>query len=194
MSHWEKCYQDGDTHWDRGAPSPPLAQYISEHPIGGLVLVPGCGTGHDAAYLAEQGADVTGLDIAPTAVERASANYPELAGRFVEGDLFDLPQTWNGRFDHVVEHTCFCAIPPAMREAYCAAVHRVLRPEGTLIGVWFINPELDPGHEGPPFPSATEELDQIFGQHFDLVTDYIPDTAYPGREGRERVRVWKKRG
>ena len=193
MSKWEQLYQEGNTHWDRGAPSPPLVRYIAEHPISGAVLIPGCGTGHDAAFLAAKGADITGLDIAPTAVERAAANYPDLAERFVEGDLFDLPHTWNERFDHVVEHTCFCAIPPTMREAYASAVHRVLKPGGTLIGVWFINADLDPGEEGPPFPSAPADLDLIFGQHFDLVTDYTPDAAYPGREGRERVRVWKRK-
>ena len=61
-----------------------------------------------------------------------------------------------------------------------------------LIGVWFINPALDPGKEGPPFPFSVADLTALFAEGYAVVEDYMPDVAFPGREGRERVRVLRR--
>ena len=47
---------------------------------------------------------------------------------------------------------------------------------------------------GPPFGVTREELDSLFGPHFELVEELKPRTAYPGREGREIIRLLRKRG
>lgn len=44
-----------------------------------------------------------------------------------------------------------------------------------LIGVWFINPALDPGKEGPPFPLSVADLTALFADAYDVVDDYVPD-------------------
>ena len=195
MTDWNQCYTEGNTPWNKGVPSPPLAQYLEKQPLAGRVLVPGCGSGHDAAFLARQGCQVVGLDLAPLAIEMAAKAYPELpASTWVQGDLFALPDEWKGTFDAVVEHTCLCAIPLTLRTAYRDTVHSLLKPGGLLIGVWFINPDLDPGHEGPPHPLPQPELDQLFAVGFEIVTDYVPEVAFSGREGRERLRVMRKKG
>ncbi len=193
-TNWDQLYIQGDTQWDRGTASPALAQYFDTHKHTGRVFVPGCGTGHDVALLVQHGLSVTGLDIAPTGLEKARVNYPALPPEtWVLGDLFALPAEFKGAFDIVVEHTCFCAMPPALRAAYREAVRSVLRPGGLIIGVWFINPDLDPGEEGPPFPLPLAELDATFSEDFEVIEDYIPDAAYPGRAGRERLRVLRLR-
>jgi SAM-dependent methyltransferase len=115
---WEQKYIEGETHWDRGQVSPPLMQYITTHPLLGRVLVPGCGRGNDVAALARAGVDVTGLDIAPTAVREAKERYPEAADRFIAGDLFNLAPELRGAFDVVVEHTCLSGMSPDLRENY----------------------------------------------------------------------------
>jgi hypothetical protein len=38
-----------------------------------------------------------------------------------------------------------------------------------------------------------EELDQLFAPHFDLVEEFFPSAAYSGREGREVIRLLRKR-
>ena len=59
--------------WDLGGASPLLQAAIQRHvPSGGRVLVPGCGLAHDVEAMAAMGFEVTGLDIAPNAVRRAS--------------------------------------------------------------------------------------------------------------------------
>ena len=70
----------------------------------------------------------------------------------------------------------------------------MLRRGGVLIGVWYINPDLDPGHEGPPFPLSVPDLTALFAAGYEIVEDYVPDVAFPKRTGRERVRVLRRLG
>lgn len=103
------------------------------------------------------------------------------------GDLFELKD----QFDAVVEHTCLCALPPEWREKYREAVVGLLKPGGRLIGVFFINPEMDEGETGPPFGISEAELKALLAPRFEFVESYVPHTAYPGRQGREMVGVFK---
>ncbi|MBI5708742.1 MAG: class I SAM-dependent methyltransferase [Candidatus Eisenbacteria bacterium] len=66
-------------------------------PAGRQVLDVGCGTGFFTAHYLARGAQVTGLDIAPTSVERLRARFP--AARFVLADVSEADI--EGRFDIV---------------------------------------------------------------------------------------------
>ncbi|MBX7208783.1 MAG: methyltransferase domain-containing protein [Verrucomicrobiaceae bacterium] len=189
---WEDRYRAGDVFWDRGHASPPLMQYVARHPLSGRVLVPGCGRGNDVAALAKAGVDVLGVDIAPTAIREARERYPDVADRFVTGDLFDLAPALRGAFDVVMEHTCLSGMEPALREKYRRGVESALKPGGLIVGVWFINPALDPGSSGPPYPLSVPDLDALFADGFEVLDDYVPDVAFEGREGRERLRVLRR--
>src|SRR5690349_4822188 len=98
--------------WEKGEASPGLVDFLKSHSDlkKGTVLVPGCGTGHDARAWAAAGFTVVGMDLAPSAV-RLSKEKTLAAGldaNFIEGDfLGDEPFE---RFDWVFEHTLFCAI------------------------------------------------------------------------------------
>lgn len=48
----------------------------------------GCGKGDFTAKIHQNGFDVTGIDIAPTAISKARAKYPEI--RFEVGDILDF--------------------------------------------------------------------------------------------------------
>lgn len=185
---WEQRYQTHDMPWEKGYAAPPLEDYLKTQKIEGEVLVPGCGLGHDARLLASQGADVIGLDIAPTAIARAK----EFPGNveYVLGDLFNLFVEWKEKFDWVVEHTCFCAIDPGQREAYVKSVYHALITKGKLFGIFYLNPGLE---EEPPFGVATTELDLLFDPYFTLEKEWIPNRSYEGREGKELVRIYQKR-
>jgi methyl halide transferase len=189
---WDESYRKGEVFWDRGAPSLPMKQYLERHPVRGRALVPGCGRGHEVALAIAHGLDATGLDIAPTGVAEARTLYPHLEHRFVVGDLFDPPPEMRGAFDVVLEHTCMSALRPSMRADYRRGIDLTLRPGGLLIGVWYINPDLDPGEEGPPFPLSVADLTKLFSDGYEIVEDYVPDVAFSGREGRERVRVLRR--
>jgi len=189
---WDEKYRKGEVFWDKGAPSPPMRQYLGRHPTRGRTLVPGCGHGHEVALAVEHGLDALGLDIAPTGIAEARVLYPQIAERFVVGDLFNPVTELRGAFDVVIEHTCMSGLPPSLRADYRRGIDLTLRPGGLLIGVWFINPDLDPGEEGPPFPFIVSDLTALFADGYDIVEDYVPDVAFPGREGRERVRALRR--
>jgi len=197
MTDWENQYRQGETPWDKGEPAPALVDFLQTEPMHGAILVPGCGLGHDVRAIAAASPEsrVIGLDLAPTAVQKARS-YPT-AGReeFVSGDLFELESERRGAFDWVWEHTCYCAISPEMRAAYIDAVHTALRPGGKLVGVFYLNPydeEHHPDDGRPPFGTSLEDLEEQLGSRFVIVSSWIPERAYPGREGRERMIVAQK--
>lgn len=64
-------------------------------PRGRRVLDVGCGTGYFTAYYLDRGATLTGLDIAPTSVERLARRHPEAT--FQLADVSEAPL--EGPFD-----------------------------------------------------------------------------------------------
>ena len=188
---WQRRYEQEDTPWDKGAPSPALADFLRERGVTGRVLVPGCGRGHDARALAAQAeADVVGLDLSPTAVAQANKLGVTANLSFVSGDFFQLPPELAGSFDWVVEHTCFCAIDPRLRQDYVKAAANALRDGGKFFGIFYMNPGSD---SAPPFPSTREELSTLFDPRFTLLEEWVPQNSFPGREQRELVRLLQKR-
>jgi SAM-dependent methyltransferase len=188
MTDWNQRYVEGDTPWDKGAAHPVLADMLTHGALSGRVLVPGCGTGHDVRELARRGLDVVGLDVAEQAVARAKA-HPAVRGEtYVLGDLFDLPAELRGAFDGVFEHTCFCAIDPAWRAEYVAAVASALKSGGRLLAVFYADPGND--GEGPPFGCTKAELDGLFGRDFSLIAEHEGFATYEHREGRELLRLF----
>ena len=62
-----------------------LLDRVAAHADGGPVVEVGSGPGHVTAYLAEAGADATGVDLAPAMVEEARRRFP--GGDYQVGDL-----------------------------------------------------------------------------------------------------------
>lgn len=76
--HWNQRYATGSTPWDSGLPSKELQLILSESGIGPCrVLEVGCGTGTNAILLAQQGFDVTAVDLAPLAIRQAKTKAKE---------------------------------------------------------------------------------------------------------------------
>jgi methyl halide transferase len=198
MTDWQSLYERGETPWNRGGPSPALLDWLAHHRMSGRVLVPGCGHGHDLTVLAGSGAEeILGLDIAPDAVVLARQRTAHLMGvRVEEGDYFTLPGTLpEGAFDWQFEHTCFCAIPRELRDNYVRSAAHVLKPGGHLLAVFYLRPwdESEDQDQGPPFGSSTEELDARFAPYFETLTSRVPASAYPGREGKELLRLLRRK-
>lgn len=186
---WEAHYQQGDMPWEKGAPSPGLVDYLAAEPVRGRLLVPGCGAGHDVRALAATADEVVGIDIAPSAI-RLARSYPVIGGeQYKLADLFNLPAALRGSFDWVWEHTCFCAIDLSMRAAYVEAVAGALKPGGRLLAMFYLDPGQNHPDEGPPFGVSVAELDRLFLPRFVLEREWLPQRAYPGREGREWMRL-----
>ena len=187
---WEGRYQSGDMPWEKGEPSPGLVDFLAAHPElpRGNVLVPGCGTGHDARTWARAGFTVTGCDLAPSAIKlsRERTQVAGLKAEFVQTDfLADSPAR---PFDWLFEHTLFCAIDLARRDDYVQAVLRWLKPGGDYLAVNYFIPDTD----GPPFGTTRDEIWERFSPHFTLREEWVP-RSYPNRTGLERMFWWRRK-
>jgi SAM-dependent methyltransferase len=195
MTDWNDCYHRSETPWEKGRPTPVLVDVMERHPslLRGRALVPGCGMGHDARWLAEHGMQVTGADIAPLAVENARQRNAAQRVDFRLADLFALPEDMRGIYDLAWEHTCLCALPIEMRKQYILGVKSALKADGAVAGVFYMNPDMDPGEEGPPFGISVEELENLWRDAgFEVADSWVPTVGYEGRIGRERAMVLRR--
>ena len=187
---WEQRYRSDDIPWEKGYAAPPLAEILSKQKLTGRVLVPGCGFGHDVRLLAQAGTVPLGLDISPYAIDKAKSYNQVAKEKYEVGDFFSLHESGCSKFDWIFEHTFLCAIDPTLRGDYVHSAFRLLKDNGHLAAVFFIHIE-DP--EGPPYPISSEEVDQLFHPKFDTLEQWVPKSAYPGREGREEVRIIRRK-
>jgi ubiquinone/menaquinone biosynthesis C-methylase UbiE len=104
-----------------------MGRIIEALPVG-VALDAACGTGRVAAFLAERGHRVTGVDSSPDMLARAHVRVP--FGEFLLGDLHHLPVP-DGAMDLVV---CSLALThvPALQQVMTEFA-RVLSPGGHLL-------------------------------------------------------------
>jgi SAM-dependent methyltransferase len=158
VAFWQARFESDATPWDRGAPHPWLVDAVDGGALAPCrLLVPGCGSGHEVAFLARRGFDVTGLDYAPAAVARARerlAGAGDVAGR-ADVVLADALQWRPPRpFDAIHEQTCLCALHPDRWMDYAAQLHRWLVPGGRLVAMVVQVPRDGAARgliEGPPY-------------------------------------------
>lgn len=163
---WDERYQDGSTPWDLGTPSALVLRLIDEELVPpARVLVVGCGRGWEVEALADRGFETTGLDIAPTALRFAADRIGRRASVTLrEGDVLDLPPEFRNHFDVVVEHTCLCALDPALWSQYVDAVAGALREGGRMLGAFLRVANAPP--EPPPYGIDVETVHALFESRF----------------------------
>jgi thiopurine S-methyltransferase len=141
---------------DRAARAAPRIQLVVA-----LVMVPGCGRGHEARLLAELGFSVVGVDSSGEALRQARELYgtqqPGL--RWLQADLFDAEALaagglGPGSLAGVLEHTSFCAIDPSRRQDWLDTMARLLAPQGWLLGLFWCHGQSG----GPPWGSDPASL------------------------------------
>jgi SAM-dependent methyltransferase len=104
----------------------------------GLVCDMGCGPGHVARYLHEQGVRVCGVDLSPTMVEQARRLTPGI--EFQQGDMLalDAPDdAWAG----IAAFYSLIHIPRSDMVRALLELRRVLRPGGWLLAAFHIGDE-----------------------------------------------------
>ncbi len=98
----------GTPPWDIGRPQAAFLRLAEAGAIRGRVLDVGCGTGEHALMAAGLGLEATGMDAAPTAIDRARRKAAErnLDVRFLVWDALDLPSLGE-QFDTVLDSGLF---------------------------------------------------------------------------------------
>ncbi|WP_242882232.1 methyltransferase domain-containing protein [Actinomadura litoris] len=186
---WDASYT-GDTPppWDIGRPQPAIVRLADEGRLAGRVLDLGCGTGEHALLAAGRGADVTGMDLSPTAIACARAKAAErgVSVRFEVADALDLPRRALTA-DTVIDSGVFHVFDDADRARYVTALASALRPGGICYLMCFSDQE--PGDWGPR-RFREDELRAAFtnGWTFDSLTADTFDLNLI--QGVTQVRAW----
>ncbi|MCB9025821.1 MAG: methyltransferase domain-containing protein [Bdellovibrionaceae bacterium] len=165
---WNKKYQEEKTPgWEMNKASPPLVKSLPQLKINkSRILVPGCGSGNDAAFLAEQGHLVTAIDYSEEAIAQAQKKYGHLKNlKFQNLDVFNLPEDFNKSFDIIFEHTLFCAVPFERRQDLVKVYRQTLEKRGYLLGVFFVMEQ----KTHPPFGGSEWEYRKRLQNHFHML-------------------------
>ena len=181
---WEQRYREQVTPWDAGR-VPDLARaFIASLAPRRRVLIPGCGTAHDARAFAEAGHDVVAVDFSEAALEAARAVLGEWAHCLRLGDFFTFDL--GSPFDVVYERAFLCALPRHLWPRYAPRAAQVLRPGGMLAGFFFWNDS----ERGPPFGLKPGELEALLGATFHRAVDTAVTDSIAVFQGKERWQVW----
>src|SRR3954469_11447932 len=156
QSDWNDRYRDGNLPWDTGRPSSELQLVLKQNAIQPCrALDIGCGTGTNSVWLAQQGFELTGIDVSPLAVDRAEkrAHAAGVKVQFVVGDVLHLPEL-DGPFAFFFDRGCYHAVRREAPEQYAAAIAQQLAPGAR--GLVLAGNAREPHDPGPPVVSEHE--------------------------------------
>ncbi len=185
---WNLRFEAAFTPWDQGGVPQSLRDWALQYVGHGAprVLIPGCGSAHEAQFLAGLGWQVLAIDFSPSAVARARKVLGPLAAAVQEADFFVMNET---PFDLVYERAFLCALPRRLWPQWAARIAALIKPGGRLMGFFFT----DAGEKGPPFGLHEGELDALMGTHFTLEEKRQPIDSIPVFAGKESWQVWRRK-
>ncbi len=186
---WDHRFDQGTTPWDAGGVPANLRAWVRTRGSGSplRVLIPGCGSAHEAAFLDALGWPVVALDFSAAAIETARRNLGDWKGRLAHDDFF--AHEGEAPYELIYERAFLCALPRKLWSGYGERMARLLAPGGILAGYFFFADE----PKGPPFGIERAQLDTLLTPHFDLVEEHEVADSLPVFAGRERWMVWKRR-
>lgn len=188
---WQKHYDDDDMPWDLGEVAPPFVRLWEDGRVPkGRMIVPGCGQGHEVKFFAQNGMQVTAVDIAPGAVERLRHHLKNagVSARVLHDDFFSLNSEHDAFYDVFLEQTFFCAIHPILRATYVNVAHRILKPDGLLIGLFYETGE----RGGPPFNTTADDILHHFSGRFSIRHLEKCDHSIEKRQGKEWLAILQR--
>jgi SAM-dependent methyltransferase len=182
LERWDSAYRaGGQPGWDTGIVAPALKQAVESGAIKPCRTVDlGCGSGTNAIYLASQGFDVTGIDVAPTALGIA-ADKAAKAGvrvRWVLADVLALPEL--EPFDLVFDRGCYHNVRYVDAAGFVASLRQLTHP-GTRCLILSCN------RDGPP-GVREHHMRSDFSALFDF--EWLRDSGVESRDGTVRRESW----
>ena len=166
---WNGKYLNNEMGWDIGKPTPIFIELEKKFKNNSHILVPGCGLGHDALYFAKKKHIVDALDFSKYAINYISkiASEENIDINTINRDFFLLDDTYNMKYDYILEYTFYCAINPSKRSLYAKKCFDLLKNKGVLKGLFLpLNIE---SCNNPPYHVTVNEIKKIFSDYFEIL-------------------------
>lgn len=165
---WEQRYQGSERLWS-GKVNAPLQELVATL-VPGTALDLGCGEGGDVIWLAQQGWHATGVDIAQTAIDRATEDARNAGvSERTTWERVDL-SSWEpqSQFDLV---TCsFLHTPPEVdRDGILRRSSQAVAPGGYLLVLSHANRPDWSHHRFEEMPSLAHEIGNVTGTESEQV-------------------------
>ena len=182
MNFWEKRWLNGQTGWHNAEVNANLVKHSStvftkDNPS---ILVPLCGKSMDMQWLQEQGANITGVDLARQALHEyfedrnqeftegsqsgltyySSTNPISDSLQLFHANIFDVRPNAFKAFDAIYDRAALVALLPEQREQYAQHCLSLLKPGGTILLITYDSPVED--DQGPPFPVRPGTIQRLF--------------------------------
>lgn len=157
------------------------AQFLIDHQhhlaIGQRALSVADGEGRNSVYMAQQGLDVTALEFAPSAIERAKklAQARGVSLRQICADMIVDDWVQAEQYDLVVGIFIQFASPQDRKKQF-ADMQRSCKPGGLIMLHGYTAKQLEFGTGGPPFADRMYDVDQM--QHDFSDWDILECRAY----------------
>ncbi|MEN6410935.1 MAG: class I SAM-dependent methyltransferase [Anaerolineaceae bacterium] len=129
MPEWNELYKKEENRWVE--PHERVVEAAETLPAGARILDLGCGAGRHLAYLAKQGFNVVGTDIAPRGLSYSRQKLEALGAPvcLTRSDMTAIPHA-DGVFDAVISIHVIFHNPLAGMRRTIAEIYRVLKPGG----------------------------------------------------------------
>ncbi|NLQ16838.1 thiopurine S-methyltransferase [Marinomonas sp. M1K-6] len=177
---WLDRWKTGRIGFHQEGVNPKLIEFWPTLPKGSRVLVPLCGKSNDMIWLAEQGYQVTGVELSSLAViqflgdndltyethqegELKIHTVNGLPLRIVEGDYFLFNET---EFDACYDRAAMVAMPDSKRAEYVAHTLERLTLSACLL---LISLRYDGEEQGPPFSVDEDSISTLWGQQIQRI-------------------------
>lgn len=165
---WDRLYREGRPPWETGQVSGELIKLIEEGTIPVCrVLELGCGTGANAVCLSKKGFEVTAIDSAPTALERA-----RLRGRlenapvhFILEDVYEFAKRAEP-FDLIFDSSFYHFARRDNLDQLLDLLWRVTKPGSYYV---VLAGNADDDSEGGPPRVTTDDIHGELGRLLDMV-------------------------
>lgn len=187
---WDERFSKNFTPWDKGDVPQDLRDFVATAGRKMRTLIPGCGNGYEAAFLAQAGWDVTAIDFSPAAVKSAQNAIGEWGRHVTEADFFEYQPA--AALDLIYERAFFCALPPVRRQDIVRRWTQLLPPGALLAGYFFFDDRADASKKGPPFSISEHAWQELMSPQFALLSDRAVKDSIAVFEGRERWQVWQR--
>ena len=184
IKHYEKGYMP----WVHSKPDFNLVETVKDWKIKPCkTLEVGCGIGTDAIWLAEQGFEITAIDVSPLAIEMAKENAGKsgVTSQFMVKDFLN-DRLENVPFDFVFDRGYFHSFKTNLRRKKIAKkIADYLSDEGmwlSLIG----SCDSPPRETGPPMRSAKNIVNAV-EPYFEI---QFMRTSIFGNDQKKPAKIW----